>query len=287
MKGRIGIIGGTGLYSLDGIEITARRDVPTPFGRPSAPLTIGRLGAQEVVFLPRHGERHELLPSEINYRANLWALKTEGAYRVLSVSATGSLVEEIAPGDLALVNQYLDWTKGRRAATYFGEGMIAHVSTAEPACRELSESVAQAAAKAGVRVHRDRTYACVEGPRLGTRAESFFLKGAGCHLVGMTNVPEAFLAREAQLSYVTLAVATDYDCWLDDPSAHVTAEQVMARYKESLGKVRKVLEAYLKRAPSDGVLEKSQARKGLEGAVVTQASSLNDDQRDILAFLRL
>jgi len=284
---RVGVIGGTGLYSLEGIEVIAKREVSTPFGRPSAPLTIGRLGSQEVVFLPRHGENHEWLPSEINYRANLWALKQEGAHRVVSVSATGSLVREIGPGDLVLVSQYLDWTRGRRAATYFGEGMIAHISTAEPACPALSGVLSDAAAAVGVPLHRDRIYACVEGPRLGTRAESFFLKGAGCHLVGMTNVPEAFLAREAQLCYVTLAVATDYDCWLDDPSEHVTAEQVMVRYKGSLGRVRRVLEAYLRRAPSDGVLARSPARKGLQGAVVTPDSALSDEKRKILDFLRV
>ena len=284
---RIGVIGGTGLYSMEGMEIIEKRKVKTPFGEPSAPLTIGRMEGQEVVFLPRHGERHGILPSEINFRANLWALKEAGAYRVISVSATGSLREEIAPGDLSLVSQYLDWTRGGRQASFFGEGLVAHISTAEPACPVLSGAVAEAAAEADVPVHRGKTYACVEGPRLGTRAESFFFRNAGCDLVGMTNIPEAFLAKEAQLAYVTLAVATDYDCWKDDPEEHVTVEQVMERYGESLGRVKRVLRSYLKRAASDGVLEGSAARRSLASAVLTPAEAIPDDRKPVLEFLRL
>src|SRR5262249_34682596 len=140
--------------------------------------------------------------------------------QIVSVSATGSLVKELPPGDLVIPNQYFDWTKGKRANTFFGEGLSAHISTAEPSCARLTQALTEAGKSAQVQLHTQKAYACVEGPRLGTRVESFFLKGAGCHVVGMTNVPEAFLAREAQICYCTVAVVTDYDCWLDDPHAH-------------------------------------------------------------------
>lgn len=290
---RTGIIGGTGLYypeKFNGIEVIETKKVSTPFGDPSAPLVLARhkKSGREIVFLPRHGLKHEFLPSEINFRANIWALKSLGVCEIISISATGSLVKEIAPGDLALPNQYFDWTRGKRVGTFFGQGMVAHVSSATPVCQALSKLIVDSAKKADVLVHADVTYACVEGPRLGTRAESFFLKGNGCHLVGMTNVPEVFLALEAQLSYCTLAIATDYDCWLDDPSQHVTVDQVIARYGKTLSKVLQVLDCYFGQSElSHDELLKRPARNSLVHSVLSPEESLDSRNREILQFLKL
>jgi 5'-methylthioadenosine phosphorylase len=282
MAGMTGIIGGTGLYRLEGVEVLERQEHDTPFGRPSAPVTIGRIGTRRVAFLPRHGEQHTLTPSEINFRANIWAMKAAGAREIISVSATGSLREDLRPGELVMPSQYFDWTRGRRAGTFFGDGIVAHISAAEPTCPELVDRVVAAGARVGVSLQTGGTYACVEGPRLGTRAESFFLRGAGCDLVGMTNVPEAFLAREAQLSYATLAVVTDYDCWKDDPTEHASVELVFARYRAAIVEVMQVLQAYLS-AP-EGV-DSPPARSALAGAVLTPAEAMSPEQRRIVAFL--
>jgi 5'-methylthioadenosine phosphorylase len=279
----LGIIGGTGLYQMENLKIHERRDVDTPFGRASAPVTLGELQGRQLAFLPRHGSGHHLIPSEINYRANIWALKSVGVRQIVSVSATGSLAEEINPGDLAIPTQYFDWTRGKRAATFFGEGITAHVSTAKPSCPRLAMLLETAAHARDIRIHPARTYACVEGPRLGTQAESHFLRQAGCHLVGMTNVPEAFLAREAQLCYCTVAIATDYDCWLEDPSQHATVDKVIALYMANLDRVKEMLLALLQlpepAAPCG-------CRQALQGAVMTPDSALDAKKKEYLDFLR-
>ncbi len=238
---KVAIIGGTGLYNLEGLEVTDEKTVETPFGAPSAPLIFGRAGAHDVIFLPRHGNRHHLIPSEVNYRANIWALKSAGATSLISVSAVGSLREELAPGGLALPTQYIDMAMGTRAKTFFGDGVVAHVSTAKVTNTALSDRLAAAALKAGATLHRDKTYVAVEGPRFGSRAESFWWRSAGADVVGMTQVPEVFLAREAQLAQSTIAVLTDYDCWRESDEDHVTVEAVMAQYAETLVLVRETL----------------------------------------------
>src|SRR6202521_4957474 len=205
----IGIIGGTGLYQMDELQVTEVREVTTPFGSPSAPIVLGMLQGRNVAFLARHGLNHDLLPSEVNYRGNIWALKSLGVRTVIGVWAVGGLREEIRPGDLALPSQYLDFTRGTRAASFFGGGLVAHISSAQPTCHATAALIARVARAGAVALHEDKTYACVEGPRLGTRAESLFLRAAGADIVGMTNVPEAFLALEAQLGYCTIAGATD------------------------------------------------------------------------------
>ncbi len=278
----IGIIGGTGLYRMNGLQVNETRAVDTPFGEPSSPVMLGRLGGRAVAFLARHGLQHHLLPSEINFRANIWALKSVGVRTVIGVSAVGSLREEIRPGDLALPAQYLDFTKGVRAGSFFGKGMVAHVSTAHPTCAATSALLGQAAGALGLALHRDKTYACVEGPRLGTRAESFWLRAAGADLVGMTNVPEAFLALEAQLGYCTIAVATDYDCWLDDPAQHVSLEQVMSQFRDSLTHVQRLIGSAVAAYRDD---ETRPCRQALRSAVVTPREQLTDEQRAILDFL--
>lgn len=280
----LAIIGGSGLYALDGLEVTAEHDIETPFGKPSAPVVECSAYGNKVLFLPRHGRNHEFLPSEVNFRANIYALKKLGATTVLSISASGSLQEEIAPGDLALASQYFDHTRGFRKNSFFGEGVTAHISTAEPTCPVLAQDVLKAASAINVKIHSDKTYACVEGPRLGTKAESFFLRGAaGCDIVGMTNVPEAFLAREAQMGYVTLAIATDYDCWNEDPNEHVSVEAVFAVYRENIDKIKTIISKLLENGVSE---TPEKIRTALNGAVMTPDERLNDAQKEWLNVLK-
>jgi 5'-methylthioadenosine phosphorylase len=278
----IGIIGGTGLYRMDALRVTETREVATPFGKPSSPIVLGELGGREVAFIARHGMHHDVLPSEVNYRANIWALKTVGAKTVIGVSAVGSLREEIRPGDVSLPTQYVDFTKGVRAASFFGKGIVAHVSTAQPVCRSTADLIARVARSLGMQIHENKTYACVEGPRLGTRAESFFLRGAGCDLVGMTNVPEAFLAVEAQVGYCTICVATDYDCWLDDPSQHVSVDAVMALFQKKLSNVQQLIAAVVAEYTED---EARPCRQALKVALVTPRQQMTEEQRAIVDFL--
>jgi 5'-methylthioadenosine phosphorylase len=278
----IGIIGGTGLYRMEALRVTQTREVTTPFGPPSSPIVLGVLGGREVAFLARHGLHHDLLPSEINFRANIWALKSVGARTVIGVSAVGSLREEIRPGDLSLPSQYVDFTKGIRASSFFGRGIVAHVSTAQPVCRSTADLIARVARSLGTPVHENKTYACVEGPRLGTRAESFFLRSAGADLVGMTNVPEAFLAVEAQVGYCTISLATDYDCWLDDASQHVSAERVIALFHENLGRVQQLIAGAVAEYVED---ESRPCRHALKTAILTPREQMTDEQKKIVDFL--
>jgi 5'-methylthioadenosine phosphorylase len=239
---------------------------------------------QDVLFLARHGANHALLPSEVNYRANIFALKQLGARRVVGISASGSLRQELKPGDLALVAQYFDHTRGQRAYSFFGQGVVAHVSTAYPACPSLSADIAQAAERCGQPIHQGKTYGCVEGPRLGTRAESFFLRDAArCDLVGMTNVPEAFLAREAQLAYCAICLVTDYDCWMDDPAQHVSVDAFLATYQGATAKARQLVGELLQRPFSETPAD---VRQALAGAVLTPDDALTATQRGWLEVLR-
>lgn len=279
----LAIIGGTGIYNIAQLEVTDSVDVATPFGAPSSPIMRGKLGKHEILFLARHGERHQHLPHEVNYRANIFALKSLGATQILGVSAVGSLAESIAPGDLAMPDQYFDWTRGRRAQTFFGNGVAVHVSTANPVSGALVDWVSGHAATLGIQLHTGVTYACVEGPRLGTRAESHFLRQAGCHLVGMTNVPEVFLAREAQMCYATIGVATDYDCWMDDPSKHVKATEIFGLYKSSLEKVMLLLQAVL---ADERPAEEPSTRTALQYAMLSPESALTVQQRDWISVLQ-
>lgn len=279
----LAIIGGTGLYDLAGMQIESESSPDTPFGRASGPVLRGRLHGRELLFLARHGAGHRLLPHEVNYRANVFALKKAGATQILGFSAVGSLAEHVAPGDLAMPWQYFDWTRGRREPSFFGDGVAAHVSTAVPVSGHLVAWVAARAKALGLTLHTGLTYACVEGPRLGTRAESHFMRSAGCHLVGMTNVPEVFLAREAQICYATVGLVTDYDCWLDDPSQHVSVSAIFELYGQSLAKARGLLEALLALPLPP---EEVEIREALRGAVLTPDGALDATQRDWLSVLR-
>jgi 5'-methylthioadenosine phosphorylase len=221
----IGIIGGSGLYDIEGFSERAERPVETPFGPPSDPPVVGRLAGHEVAFLARHGRGHRLSPSEINFRANVFALKTLGVDRILSVSAVGSMREALVPGDMVVVDQFYDHTK-RRISTFFGDGIVGHVALAHPICATLAKGLAEGADRAGATVHRGGTYICIEGPQFSTLAESNIYRGWGVDVIGMTNATEAKLAREAGMCYATLAMVTDFDCWHPEHDA-VTTEAVI------------------------------------------------------------
>ena len=208
----IGIIGGSGLYDIDGLENIEWRAVDSPFGAPSDQLMFAELAGQKLVFLPRHGRGHRLPPGEINFRANIDALKRAGVTEILSLSAVGSLREDLAPGTFVVIDQFIDRTFAR-IKSFFGAGMVGHVSMADPVCRRLGGHIEAAAAKLGIPVRRGGTYVVMEGPQFSTRAESELYRGWGCRVIGMTNMPEAKLAREAELCYATIAMVTDYDCW--------------------------------------------------------------------------
>ena len=214
----IGVIGGSGLYEIDGLEDAEQVRVDTPWGAPSDALVKGRVGEVEFVFLPRHGKGHRLTPTAVPYRANIDALKRLGCTDVLSISACGSLQEQYAPGEFVMVDQFIDRTFAREKS-FFGPGMVAHVSMADPICSRLSQLAGEAAAAAGAKTHRGGTYLAMEGPQFSSRAESHMYRAWGCDVIGMTNMPEAKLAREAELPYATIAMVTDYDCWRADEAA--------------------------------------------------------------------
>ena len=279
----LAIIGGTGLYELDGLDIHERLDGDTPFGTPSGEVLRGTLRGQTVLFLARHGAGHRLLPHEVNYRANVYALKRAGATMLLGFSAVGSLAMEVVPGDLAMPEQYIDWTRGARERTFFGGGVAAHVSTAKPVSSALVDAVIAAADTSGLTVHRGLTYACVDGPRLGTQAESYLLRQMGCHLVGMTNAPEVFLAREAQMAYATVGLVTDYDCWLDDPTQHVSVSAVFELYGQSLAKARRLLDALLSQTLP---VPETSIRTALTGALLTPDDAMSELQKTWVSHLR-
>ena len=279
----LAIIGGTGLYELPGLEIAERITADTPFGAPSGDILHGRLHDHDLLFLARHGAGHRLLPHEVNYRANVFALKRAGARMLLGFSAVGSLSIDLPPGALVMPEQYFDWTRGTRERSFFGGGVAAHVSTARPVSAALVDAVRSAGERVGLSVHRGRTYACVDGPRLGTQAESHFLRQVGCHLVGMTNVPEAFLAREAQMAYATVGLVTDYDCWLDDPAQHVSVAAIFERYGQTLSNARHLLDEFLRQPLPQ---PESEIRSALLTALLTPQSALSDEQRAWLEVLQ-
>lgn len=221
----IGVIGGSGLYEMDGLKHVRAVALKTPFGKPSDRYIKGKLGETEVVFLPRHGKGHRWLPTEVNFRANLFGMKKLGVERIISVSAVGSLQQKIAPGDLVVPDQFIDRTS-KRPSTFFGNGIVAHVSFADPFCKELSAQLVNAAREEGARVHTGGTYLCMEGPQFSTRAESKLYRSWGADVIGMTNLQEAKLAREAEICFGTLALATDYDCW-NESAADVEIDHVL------------------------------------------------------------
>ena len=284
----LAIIGGSGLYKLSNAEILAEEIIESPFGPPSGPILRASLSQREVLFLARHGAGHGLLPSEVNYRANIFALKKAGTKAILSVSAVGSLREHIQPGDLVAVDQYLDFTKGKRQSTFFGEGLVGHIASAQPISSILHGIIceqARALKLAKRNLHELGTYVCVEGPRLGTRAESLMFRTLGADVVGMTNTPECFLAREAQIAYASLGVVTDFDSWQDDPSLHVEVSKIFSLYAEALEDVLSVIQKVSENY-SESDIEKCLSRNALIQSLLTPESSWSEKSREIVEVLR-
>lgn len=276
----LGVIGGSGLYQMPGLEDVQEVDVETPWGSPSDAIIKGRLGETTLLFLPRHGRGHRIPPSAINFRANLWALKSLGATHVLSVSAVGSLREEIPPGDLVVVDQFIDRTQ-RRVGTFFDEGLAAHVSMADPVCPLLARAVTEAARKTKATVHEGGTYVCIEGPRFSTRAESFMFRSWNCAVVGMTNVPEVFLAREIELPYCTLALATDYDCWREH-DASVDIKMILDIIHKNVERAQETVRHLAQALPDPS---RSPATNAFEHAVLTDKGRIPPHIRDRFKFL--
>jgi 5'-methylthioadenosine phosphorylase len=244
----IGIIGGSGLYSMPGLTNTKEIRVKTPFGDPSDVIVTGILEGKRVAFLARHGRGHRLLPSELNYRANVYAMKLLGVERILSVSAVGSLQEDLRPGEFLVPDQFFDRTKGR-ISTFFGNGLVAHVAFDKPTCNELSRVLADACVSAAVPVHRKGTYICMEGPQFSTLAEAHFHRAMKFDVIGMTNVTEAKLAREAEICYATVAMITDYDCWHPEHDS-VTASTILATLHQNATNAQNVIREAVKTMPA-------------------------------------
>jgi 5'-methylthioadenosine phosphorylase len=235
----LGVLGGSGLYDIEGLSAVEEVRVDTPYGSPSDVVVRGKLGETTLLFLPRHGRGHRVAPHEIPFRANVCALKKLGCTHLVSLSAVGSMKEAIAPGDFVVVDQLIDLTK-RRVSTFFEDGIVGHVGFADPVCAALSASLAEAAGRAGARVHRGGTYVCIEGPQFSTRAESLLYRSWGVSVIGMTALPEAKLAREAELPYALLAQATDYDCW-HESEADVSVEAVLAVLNKNVATARRTV----------------------------------------------
>jgi 5'-methylthioadenosine phosphorylase len=248
-KHKIGIIGGTGLYNLEGFTEQKWVKVKTPFGKTSDNFLTGKLAGRDVVFLPRHGRGHRVLPSELNHRANIWAMKKLGVAWIISVSAVGSLQEKYQPCDIVIVDQFLDRTKQSGNHTFFGRGIVAHVAFAAPICEELRQILLRTAIAADVNSHDGGTYVCMEGPAFSTRAESLANHRAGHDVIGMTNLGEAKCAREAEIAYATLAMATDYDCWKEDE--HVTLEMIIANLHRNAGTAKKIVAQAIAQIPAE------------------------------------
>ncbi len=249
MKAEIGVIGGSGLYSMPGFETEEEANIDTPFGRPSDNYVLGRLAGREVAFLARHGRGHRLTPSELNFRANIYGMKELGVERILSLSAVGSLKEEHKPQEFVIPDQFFDRTRGR-ISTFFGDGLVAHVSFADPVCPQLCEVVAEASSTAGVTAKRGGTYLCMEGPQFSTKAESNVYRSWGMDVIGMTNLQEAKLAREAEICYVTVAMVTDYDCWHPDHDA-VTVSEIIGNLTKNAENACKVIGEAVARMPRE------------------------------------
>lgn len=280
----IGVIGGSGIYGIDGLEGVEEVAIETPFGAPSGPYLTGTLGGARMVFLPRHGQGHRVLPHEINYRANIFGMKTLGVEWIVSLSAVGSMREDIRPGDMVIVDQFFDRTNGR-ASTFFGDGIAAHVSFGDPVSPVLADVLYRAASAVaeadseGFTVHRGGTYIVMNGPQFSTRAESNIYRGWGVDVIGMTNMPEAKLAREAEISYATVALATDYDCW-HEGEEDVSVEAVIAVLTKNAARAREVVKHAAGLIPAEHTCI---AATALKDAIITQPEAISPEDAERLA----
>jgi 5'-methylthioadenosine phosphorylase len=276
----LAVMGGSGIYDIDGLSNITEHAIETPFGPPSDVIVKGTLGDTTLLFLPRHGRGHRIPPHAINYRANVAALKMCGATHLLTVSAVGSMRESIAPGDFILVDQFIDLTK-RRASTFFDEGLVAHVGLADPVCQQLAGALAVAARSAGAKLHEGGTYVCIEGPAFSTRAESLLYRSWGVSVIGMTAMPEARLAREAELPYAVLALATDYDSW-HETEEDVHVEAVVATLQKNVSLARRTIVELASSLPDPTT---SRAYGALAGAFMTRPDAIPERARQKLEWL--
>jgi 5'-methylthioadenosine phosphorylase len=275
---RIGIIGGSGLYDMADLVDREEREIDTPFGAPSAPYVVGTLAGRRVAFLARHGEGHRILPSELNFRANLFGMKTLGVEWLVSASAVGSLQERYRPQDIVVPDQFVDRTRGR-IGTFFGRGIAAHVSLAHPVCAGLGRLAADAAGRVGATVHRGGTYLCMEGPQFSTLAESRLYRSWNMDVIGMTNLQEAKLAREAEICFTTLALVTDYDCWHPDHD-QVTVEMVIETLQANAATAQRTIAELVAHLPIERGCECSNA---LAAAIITRPEAIPPETRAELA----
>ena len=274
----LGVIGGSGLYELEQLTDVEELEVTTPFGAPSDAIIAGTIGSTRLLFLPRHGRGHGIAPHRINYRANVLALKMAGAEQILSISAVGSMKEDIHPGDMIVVDQFIDRTRHRVDTFFEDDGVVAHVAFADPIDAQLAGSLTGAAQRAGATVHAGGVYLCMEGPQFSTRAESQLYRSWGVSVIGMTNLPEARLAREAELPYATLAMATDYDCWHDEHEA-VTVDAVIAVMQGNVAKAKEIIVELARAVPDPSGRP---AASALAGAIITNPDSISAAARNKL-----
>ncbi len=277
----VGVIGGSGIYDIDGLEDRQWVRVDSPFGAPSDEILTGTLGGQPMAFLPRHGRGHTIPPSEVNYRANIDALKRLGVTDILSLSAVGSLSEKLAPGTFVIVDQFIDRTFAREKS-FFGKGFVAHVSMAHPVCTRLGDWLEKAAAAAGIAAVRGGTYLAMEGPQFSSLAESNLYRQWGCDVIGMTNMPEAKLAREAEICYASVAMVTDYDCWHAD-HAHVTVDQIIAVLVANANKGRELVRQVVPHLKQDVHAADCACRSALQHALITAPDARDPAMRDRLS----
>ena len=277
----LGVIGGSGLYNMEGLEGISTLDLSTPFGKPSSPITIGRLDGKPVAFLARHGSGHTISPSEINYRANIYAMKMVGVKRLVSVSACGSLREDYAPGHIVIPNQVFDFTRGTRERTFFGGGWVAHIGAADPFCPETSQLMTKSLADVGAQVHSSGTLITIEGPRFSTKAESNTFRAWGMDIIGMTACPEVFLAREAELCIVIMAHVTDYDVWhvTEKP---VTVDMVVATLQKNTQLVQEAIKNLVRRLPDK---RSCPCPHILDHAMITNPDYVPEETRRLLKMI--
>jgi 5'-methylthioadenosine phosphorylase len=280
LKAEIGIIGGSGLYSMPGFEAQEEASIDTPFGWPSDNYVLGSLAGKPVAFLARHGRGHKISPSELNFRANIYGMKSLGVQRIISLSAVGSLKEEHRPLDFVIPDQFFDRTRGR-VSTFFGDGLVAHISFADPVCPQLSEVVTAASRAVGVNVKKGGTYLCMEGPAFSTKAESNVYRSWGMDVIGMTNLQEAKLAREAEICYATVAMVTDYDCWHEEHDA-VTVDQIIANLVQNAGNACRVVAEAVAAMPAERACKCGSA---LAHAIITDRKLVPEQTRRKLGIL--
>lgn len=278
---RIGIIGGSGLYDIEGVKIIKKEKIRTPFGDPSDEFTIAKYEDREIAFLPRHGKGHKIMPSDINYRANIYGMKKLDVERIISLSACGSFKEELKPRDIVIVDQFVDRTNSGRISTFFGDGIVAHIAFAEPICSELSNLLYDAAKQTQATVHKGGTYVNMEGPAFSTKSESLLYKSWGMDVIGMTNLPEARLSREAEMCYSTVCFVTDYDAWHESESA-VTVEMIIENLIKNVENAKKILKLVIPKIPKE---RQCACGSALKDAIITRPQAISLEAKNRLKLI--